>query len=273
MRFRAQLSDAPLLSNLLSSLSSLTSTVLLLLDGSHIRVIIPSEFTSGEQVFLELNAESITDTYRIESKSDNQILMIAKLKILTRAVASGNSNVGRIIFKLSKKGGNPYLTFDITSSSMSLIQDVPVAIQSPERIPECQEPDLPPPTVKIRMPPLNSLKKVIERMKSVSDQLILTATNTGDACFEVQSDMVTIKTFYRGLSIQQSASQDEKASSQSVSARACMSIKKFANVLQCKVVHAAYILGCIVEGHAFVLYVKMSGNIGIVTYYIPLVAE
>ena len=52
-----------------------------------------------------------------------------------------------------------------------------------------------------------------------------------------------------------------------------MSIKKFSKILLCRVLPAAYILGCVVENHAFVLYVKLRGNAGHTTFYVPLIIE
>ncbi len=92
---------------------------------------------------------------------------------------------------------------------------------------ESQEPDVPAPEVKIRMPNLKGLRVVIDRMKQIDDSLSLSATSAGtpyffssphalcwahsirtecvdfagDLCFQVQTDLATIKTFYKNLAI------------------------------------------------------------------------
>lgn len=225
-----------------------------------------AHFTQTGRAFVELATKSIFDDYRIESKSNNEIPMIVNIPNIARAIKSG-MQADKIVMKLTKKSNRAFLTFDITEN-VNIIQDVPVTLQPLKRMKEYYEPELPDPEVQIRMPDMKALKNVIDRMKSVSDILTIEATSSGELVFEVATDMVTIKTYYKGLSIKQVSQED---ASHTASAR--MSIQKFSRLLHCRCLNSSYILGCIVEGLSFVVYIKLKEDRGQMTYYVPLIAE
>lgn len=50
------------------------------------------------------------------------------------------------------------------------VQDVPIKLESIRRLLEVAEPDLPPPDVKILMPKLRVLARVLDKMKTVYGQ-------------------------------------------------------------------------------------------------------
>lgn len=227
-----------------------------------------SEFTKGEQAFAELPVASAFESWRIESKAGNSIALIVSLANLSRALKSCDK-AQRAVVKLAKKAGRAFLTFDIAADGLTAVQDVPVSVQTPERLAECQEPELAEPSVKLKMPPLRSLRAVVERMRQVGDELTVTATRGGDLQLCVASDLVTVRTFYRGLALRRP--DEAEAGDDDAETSACMSIRKFSNILQCHQLNAHFVLGCVVEGAAFVLYVRMRGERGAVTYYIPLI--
>ena len=66
--------------------------------------------------------------------------------------------------------------FDRISQLLSL-QDVPVKLESIRRLVEVAEPDLPPPDVKVLMPKLRVLARVLDKMKTVRYLQILVCGN------------------------------------------------------------------------------------------------
>lgn len=52
---------------------------------------------------------------------------------------------------------------------------------------ESQEPDVPTPEVKVRMPNLKNLRTVIDRMRHISEALSISAAANGNMCFQVQA--------------------------------------------------------------------------------------
>jgi len=269
MRFRATLKEPFSFTNVLQALEKLGQSCVIHFQPDIVSFYMTSHFSQSGRAFVELATKSIFEDYRIESKSNNEIPMVVNIPNIARAIRSG-INADKIVMKLTKKSNRAFLTFDITEN-VNIIQDVPVTLQPIKRMKEFYEPELPDPEVQIRMPELKALKNVIDRMKSVSDILTIEASLTGELVFEVNTDMVTIKTYYKGLSIKPTASQPDTNSANRASAR--MSIKKFSRLLHCRCLNASYILGCIVEDHAFVVYIKLREDRGQMTYYVPLIAD
>jgi hypothetical protein len=258
------LSHLPL--DILQALEKLGPSCLINLTPTQVCFYLTNEWSSGEQAFVEAPVEGIFDNLQIQSKNRNEIPFIISVGNLLRALKSGET-VEQIIIKLSKKNERPFLSFEMLTHGVSITQDIPIVLQGPQKVADCSEPDIPPPEVKFHMPKLKCLQHVVDRMKTVSNELIVEASSTGEISFSVESDSVEIKTFYKGLAFQ---SENE---SPLVTARARMDIKKFAKVLTSKVLAASFTIGCIVERHAFVLHLILQQNLGTVTFYIPLIAD
>lgn len=215
------------------------------------------------------------DSYRIESKYNNEIHLMARLSSLLKALRSADPS-SRITLKLTKKRERPCLTFEIASDALSVIQDVPVTIVDHDKLAEFLEPELPDPKVKIRMPPLKSLRTVVDRLRSVDDRDILriTASSNGEMVLQVENEMVNIKTFYKGLSLEKKEASQQQVV---VSASCCVSTRKFQNALAAHNLRSDFVVGCIIEHHAFVLFLRLgdggkggAASLGSITYYIPL---
>jgi HUS1 checkpoint protein len=95
------------------------------------------------------------------------------------------------------------IEFDVeifqATQSMSILQDVPVNMLSPSQVASFVEPLLPDPEVYIMMPPLKLLRNVVDRMKNIDDYLTIQANMAGEFTLKVETDMVSIATFYRNL--------------------------------------------------------------------------
>lgn len=283
MRFRAQILAPAVLREVWTALERLGETCLISLTPADIRFALTEDYTSGEQAFADIPVPAVFDAYRIESKHDNEIHLTTKLPSLLKALRSAEAS-SRITLKLTKKHERPCLTFEIASDGLSVIQDVPVAIVDHQRLGDLLEPELPDPKVKVRMPPLKSLRAVVDRLKSVDDRDILriTATSGGEMVLQVENELVNIKTFYKGLALDKkdsTSSQGEGGDAKAgvVSASCCVSTKKLQNVLAAHALRSDFVVGCIIEHHAFVLFLKLgesgkggAASLGNITYYIPL---
>uniref|UniRef100_A0A7S3ZEN1 Checkpoint protein n=1 Tax=Lotharella globosa TaxID=91324 RepID=A0A7S3ZEN1_9EUKA len=106
-------------------------------------------------------------------------------------------------------------------------------------------------------------------MRSVSEDVLLSATATGELSLQVAADLVSIKTFYKSLQSLNEGKEDSKEEAPAAQCR--MNIKKFSKILNTRIVNVSqYVLGCVVEGHAFVLYAEIGQNLGHATFYIPI---
>lgn len=83
---------------------------------------------------------------------------------------------------------------------MSVQQDIPISLLSASQLSQFSEPHLSDPEVYIMVPPLKLLRNVVDRMKNIHDYLVLTANMGGELTLKVETDTVSIATFYTNLS-------------------------------------------------------------------------
>jgi HUS1 checkpoint protein len=194
------------------------------------------------------------------------------LENLSRALKSGQF-AHETLVKLTKKNGIPYLSFAIemiATQSMSILQDVPVNVLSPAQIASFVEPLLPDPEVYIMMPPLKLLRNVVDRMKNIDDYLTVQANMAGEFTLKVETDMVSIATFYRNLDHPHIEGRDPPRVNPDQAAAVKVDIKKFSRFLYSSQVSPQNVICCIVKGQALVLHVLLDDLF--ITYYIPVLA-
>ncbi|KAL2912765.1 Checkpoint protein hus1 [Polyrhizophydium stewartii] len=252
-----------------------------------------ADFQTGVQVWAQLSTDTLFEDYRIESASDNHIWLEVNGDHLLRALKSGSKSV-QMIMRLSKKEGLPVLSFTITNQSRTgklviLVQDVPVRVISPEKTEEFREPVAPEPDVHILMPPILTLRTIAERMKSISQRLILSANMGGQLTMSVSNDIVKVQTFFNDLINPQLdptqvdvATHPSTGRSRTEFAEAEVDIRDFIKFVQCYQLHPSKILCCINERHCLIFYVvvgddddgdKLDDRFGSLTYRIPLRAR
>lgn len=157
------------------------------------------------QSFCRLDA-SIFESYRVQSKANNTIALIVKLKHFVDAFKSVDKAT-QVTLKLSKAPtvsqipsradeseerdgnekrkmrGRPILTLnaDLIQTGLQVTQEIPILrllMQSALR--EYREPRLPPPTVTISCPEVKHMKQVLERMKTLDKYVQLTVSTPRD---------------------------------------------------------------------------------------------
>jgi len=238
-----------------------------------IQFILISDLTDGFQVWAACNAASIFDDYIIESQNNNEISFQINLVNLLKALKSG-AFAQEIHMKLTKKDGTAFLSFAILVNpvkSISIAQDIPVQILTPVQLQAYTEPMLPDPEVYIMMPPLKSLKNVIERMKNIDQYLILQANMAGEFTLKVQTDNISVATFYRKLEHPHVEGKDPPSTNPDQKAKVKVDVKKFSRFLYSHIIVPRNVICCIVEDTALVLHVLLDDLF--ITYYIPVLAQ
>jgi HUS1 checkpoint protein len=180
-----------------------------------------------------------------------------------------------ITLKLTKKNQVAFLTLAIeiqqSHQMMSVLQDIPIKLLSSAQLAQFSEPHLPDPEVWIMMPPLKLLRSVIDRMKNVYDYLTIMANMGGELTLKVETDMVSIATFYTGLDHPQIEGRSPPRCDPGKSAVVKVDIKKFARFLYSQQVSPTNVILCIIENTAVVLHVLLEDLY--LTYYIPVVVS
>jgi len=278
MRFKAQLEDAKTL---------LAVSNALLLNGEHCAITMTCSnwnfaqpthcSTHGGQAFAEVKASQVFSTYRLESRSNNEISFQISLAHMARAFKSSVS-AHRCIVKLAKKQAQAYLSFEIleNDNTVCMVQDVPVTVLTSSRLTEdFQEPQCPTPEVKLRIPPIRNFKQVIDRMRPMSDEVILRARTDGQIMLEIESEIVKITTYYNNLK-PPTSDPDRVGTHLDVQQTRCrVQIKNVTKMLaglnQLQNIKMCYL--CFIRSYALVSHVILEHSLGFFTYYVPLVTE
>uniref|UniRef100_A0A0C3TN44 Checkpoint protein n=1 Tax=Guillardia theta (strain CCMP2712) TaxID=905079 RepID=A0A0C3TN44_GUITC len=135
-------------------------------------------------------------TYRIESKNGNNIAFELDLSSFERALRTAEtSNLTTI--KLAKRDDLAFLSFE--STTMSVIQDVPIEVLSSNVLQEVQEPDVGKPVVQLLSPSLRSLLNVVERLKSVDGTICISGNMAGELEMEARTEFAFMSTTWKDL--------------------------------------------------------------------------
>jgi len=272
MRFRAKLRDATLLLHLIQTVEKIDKQCTVHLTPKRIQFILVKEAELGYQVWSSMNAASLFNEYHIESKADNEISFQINLNHLGRALKCGERNPSQeILIKLTRKGDIPYLSLTMeisTTRSMKLTQDVPILPMSPEQMSNFIEPELPNPDIIIMMPPLKAMKNVIKRMKDLHKTLMIRANMNGELTLKVQTELVSIATFYRHLEHPQIDGGTRNEGPDTI-ASVQVDVTKFWKALYSYQVSPSHVICCIIEEVALVLHALLDDFF--ITYYIPII--
>ncbi|XP_076041010.1 hus1-like checkpoint clamp component isoform X2 [Oratosquilla oratoria] len=222
--------------------------------------------------FHEFNMEGV-------SSENNEIFLELQPDRLAKTLNSLKSaqSARSLKMKLTKKH-SPCLTFEIELPSLSIhsrlvVHDVPVSL-IPRRLWHLyEEPEMPRFQASVYLPPLKQLRHVVERMKNLSSHLSLQANRKGDLSLNVNTDTVSVSTYFKHLSMpvwdDTPANMDvdgEESDFQS----ATVDIKKFALFLQGDQINPTKVICNIVTGrmvHLFLLHEDVS-----LQYFLPAMA-
>uniref|UniRef100_A0A7S1TZY9 Checkpoint protein n=1 Tax=Phaeomonas parva TaxID=124430 RepID=A0A7S1TZY9_9STRA len=278
MRFKARLFQDMLLvvegviMCLEKATAGATPTVLLHLSPGGAKLALPTASTEEPQVFAELAADKLFAEYRIESQSDDCILLEAGLANLARAFRSGRA-APLCLLKLTKRRGQPCLCLETRALEVDVTHDIPVKVLKAAEIEAYAPPEVPAPSVQLELPASRQLRTVVDRLKPFDRYVSLDGDMHGSLTLRAQSGEASIKTFFPNLSPRFDGFDDEAAAANNV-ATVRVDGRKLANVLAFYGVPCEAAIACFVEGVSFVLHVFLApAGVGTVTYYLPVGVE
>lgn len=161
----------------------------------------------GPQVWAQINVPSVFSEYRTESNTNNEIYLEFVPSSLSKALKS-TTGATAITVKLAKRltDGHPVLSFTISGQSrsgnaLSIVQEVTVRVLKQVELEDvAKEPMCPEPDVHILLPqPLDMMRGVVERMKSLDPIIRLSINRRGVLKLRTQSDLANVETEWRGL--------------------------------------------------------------------------
>ncbi|KAM6912792.1 checkpoint protein HUS1 [Xenentodon cancila] len=208
MKFRGKIIDVACLNHftrVVTTISKLTKVCVLRLTPDNLFFILSSKVANGGvSMWCELSQANFFDEYQMEgvSSEDNKICLEVTPENLSRALKTVQ-NAKSVKVKLTKKHC-PCLTIaaelpTLSSISRVVTHDVPVEVIPWRLWYELKEPNMPDFDISIYLPPLKTMKNVVDRMKNLSNFLIIEANLNGEMNLKIETDLVSITTHFKDL--------------------------------------------------------------------------
>ncbi|KAJ8406922.1 hypothetical protein AAFF_G00291980 [Aldrovandia affinis] len=209
MRFRAKMVDVGCLNNftrVVNTISKLTKTCTLRLTTDNLFFMLSDKVANGGvSMWCELSQQgNFFDEFQLEgvSAEANEIYLELQPENLSRALRTAQ-NAKSLKIKLTKKHC-PCLTLaaelpSLSSVSRVVTHDIPVDVIPRRLWQDFKEPIVPDFDVSIYLPPLKTMKNVVDRMKNLSQHLVLEANLNGEMNLKIETDLVSVSTHFKDL--------------------------------------------------------------------------
>ncbi|XP_052253288.1 checkpoint protein HUS1-like isoform X2 [Dreissena polymorpha] len=208
MRFRGKLVDITCIQHftrVVTTISKLIKTCVLRITPTALYLILSEKVVNGGvQIWCELPQGHFFDEYAMEgvSAEENEIYLELAPENLVKALKTAQT-AKWVKVKLTKKHA-PCITIEVDlptlgAHSRVVVHDIPVSVVPRRLWTEYQEPEVPNFDVSIVMPQIKVLKNVIEKMKNLSNTLLLSANHQGEFKVSVETDMVSVSTHFQDL--------------------------------------------------------------------------
>ncbi|XP_071392741.1 checkpoint protein HUS1 isoform X2 [Centroberyx affinis] len=282
MKFRAKIIDIGCLNHftrVVTTISKLTKTCVLRLTADNLFFVLSGKVANGGvSMWCELSQANFFDEYQMEGVSPeaNEICLEVTPENLSRALKTVQ-NAKAVKVKLTKKHC-ACLTVaaelpTLSSVSRVVTHDLPVDVIPRRLWHEFKEPSMPDFQVSIYLPPLKTMKNVVDRMKNLSNFLVMEANLSGEMNLKIETDLVSVTTHFKDLGNPPWGSQDGGGSQSrdpDSMAQARVDIRKLQQFLMGQQVNPSKAMCNIVHNriiHLILLHEDVS-----LQYFIPAVA-
>ncbi|XP_044265051.1 checkpoint protein HUS1 [Tribolium madens] len=213
MKFRGVITDSLVMKdfmNIATSLSRFSKECVMRLTARKMYFIISDEDNGPRRplawcelpisfYFKEYNLSGVTEEY-------NEIYLEFSTALLARSLSILKQNVKSLKIKLTNKD-SPCLTLEMEMASGAIqsrqcVHDIPVEVISRKHWNDYEEPRFNDFHVSIEMPNLKTIKTIVERMRSMSHSLIVSARKDGRLTFEIKTNIVTLSSHFPGLGVE-----------------------------------------------------------------------
>lgn len=208
MKFRGKIVDIGCLNHftrVITTISKLTKTCVLRLTPDNLFFVMCSKVANGGvSMWCELSQANFFDEYQMDgvNADNNEICLEVTVENLARSLKTIQA-AKSVKVKLTKKHC-PCLTIaaelpTLSSSSRLVTHDVPVDVIPCRLWHEFKEPVMPDFDVSIYLPPLKTMKNIIDRMKNLSNFLVMEANQNGEMNLKIETDLVSVTTHFKEL--------------------------------------------------------------------------
>lgn len=195
-------------------IAKLAKTCTLRISPQKLNFILSDKVASGGvSMWCELEQENFFSEFQMEgvSAENNAIYLELTSENLSRALKTAQ-NARALKVKLTNKHF-PCLTVSIellsvSSSSRIVTHDIPVKVIPRKLWKDLQEPTVPDSDVSIYLPVLKTMKSIVEKMRNLSNHLIIEANLSGDLNLKIETELVCVTTHFKDLGNPPLASED-----------------------------------------------------------------
>ncbi|XP_067011266.2 checkpoint protein HUS1 [Anabrus simplex] len=222
MKFRAKMTELGCMKqfyNIVAMLAKLSKTCILRICPQKIFFIISEEGGIGGKpmVWCELEQAHFFNEYTMGGFSDthNEIYLEFPSDSLAKSLnfLKVSQGVRSVKIKLTNKK-SPCLTFELELMSLVhsrlCVHDIPVIVIGRRQWSTIKEPQLPNFDVRIEMPNLKLVRNVVERMRTMSPHLIVSASNEGVFLLRIETDVTTVTTHFKNLAVETAQGGDQR---------------------------------------------------------------
>ncbi|NXD65794.1 HUS1 protein, partial [Eolophus roseicapillus] len=280
MRFRAKIVDLACLnhfSRVINTIAKLARICTLRLTVSKLYFILSDKVANGGVgMWCELNQGNFFDEFQMEgvAAEHNEIYLELVPENLSRALKTAQ-NAKAVKMKLTNKHC-PCLRVavelpSLSSSSRIVTHDIPVGVIPRRLWNDFKEPSVPDFDVSIYLPVLKTMKSIVERMKNLSNSIMIEANLNGEMNLKVETDLVCVTTHFKDLGNPSWALEDGCQSSQDrdpeTMAEARIDIRKLQQLLAGQQVNPTKAL-CNIVSKRIVHFILLHEDVSL-QYFIP----
>ena len=283
MRFKAKVTreQGQTLYQVCASLERVAKGAILHLSRKSIKLGMIVNSPDVPKGFAEMDSNVIFHELRIESQSDNAILLrIDTLRLLTCALASIKRSAGMCQMKLVKRGDRPCLCLEAKTDGVdegemtceTVTQNVPIKVLPVEEIKHYLPPEIPAPDVALLMPnKIKVLRSVIEKTNKFGKHMYVGANQAGNMTLRVEDSLISVQTHVSDLLPARLNAEDMPHPDNS--ARVKVDIRKLAVVLGLQLLpwDDAHIFLC--DNAALYIQVALSQSGATLDFYIPVIVD
>jgi len=207
MKFRGRICDCmgiQHLTNIVATIAKAGKRGVLRLTLDKIYFTLTGPVTGSAVLWSEITQSNFFNEYNMEgvSEENNEIYLDLELASLLRVLRSAR-NAKSLKLKLTKKH-SPCLTCEIEQPSLlaqcrQVVHDIPVTVVPRRHWDDYQEPPTTDFDVSVVMPPLKTVKNVVERMRTIGLSMIWSASKTGALTLRAENDTVQVATHFKDL--------------------------------------------------------------------------
>jgi len=211
MKFRAKMMESGCIRkfyNIISAISKISKSCVMRLTTDKMYLIMceMSSLVGGPTIWGEIEKDNLFNEFCLEGVSEeaNEIYLdFSPSKLYKTLNSLKSTNVRGLKMKLTKKNGNPCLTFEVDLPSLAdarfCVHDIPVTVVPRRSWKDYEAPVSPVVDVSLCLPDLKNLRRKLERLKSLGQSIIVTGRKEGTLTLKVETDDVSVSSHFQDL--------------------------------------------------------------------------